>query len=495
VSIRRVTLALASVACLLVLISVPASARREPAAHPPHPVPSHPVYPHGNRPHTVPAGGLAANSSDPNDLISHGGFIWFDAYSPSTGNALWKSDTFTTTAIYKDIEPFELRWAGNRLFFVANDGTHGNELWVSNGTHAGTHQVKDSVTGPDSAQIYDMIVVGNRVFYEENDGIHGYEPWVSDGTPGGTHIAKDIVPGPDDSDPYQFGALGNKAVFTASTPSHGRELWVSDGTPTGTKLLRDIYPGPDGSYPYEFTRIGSRLAFTAEDDTHGYEVWVTDTTKAGTKLLKDIAPGTVGSYPDADNMLFTVVDGLLYFAANDGVHNSELWKTDGTTAGTKLAADIRPGSRAGNPQYLNATTNAMYINATDGTHGYELWKFDGTKGGTSLLKDIRPGIQSSFPYLDSYDSAAIGKKLLFGADDGTHGYEVWVTDGSATGTRLVKDIQPGSDSSEPYQFQTVKTGTIRGTVVFFVADNDARGRELWFSDGTNSGTHVIDIYP
>jgi len=272
-------------------------------------------------------------------------------------------------------------------------------------------------------------------------------------------------------------------------------LWASDGTPTGTRLLKDIYPGPDGSYPYEFTQIGSRVAFTAEDDTHGYEVWVTDATKSGTKLLKDIAPGTVGSYPDAEYVMFTRFNGLLYFAANDGVHNSELWKTDGTTAGTKLAADIRPGSVGGNPQSANHTSNAMYISAKDGTRGYELWKSNGTKAGTSFLKDIHPGFQSSYPYLDRYDSAALGKKLLFDADDGTHGYEMWVTDGSAAGTKLVKDIWQGPDSSGPYQYQTVNTGTIRGTVVFFVAEDTTRGRELWFTKGTNSGTHVIDLYP
>jgi ELWxxDGT repeat protein len=498
-SMRRALLAVMSAACLLVLLSMPAAARRVPLGHPSPMDQSRPALKHGNRvqinrSHITPHASEAPGSQ-PRDLVTHDGFVYFSAYAPGHGYALWKSDTFRTPVVKNDIDPFELAWAGNQLFFGANDGTHGDELWVSNGTSTSTHQITDAVPGPDGASIYDVTAVGNKVYYQADDGVHGYEPWVSDGTPTGTHMLKDLDPGPDGSNAYYFTALGNKVVFEAYTPAHGRELWISNGTSTGTRLLKDIQSGPDASFPYQLTRVGSRIVFTADDGLHGFEPWATDGTRAGTQLIKDIAPGTVGSYPDVQYSIFTTFNGFLYFTADDGVHNAELWKTDGTPAHTKLAVDMRPGPRGGNPYEADATNNALYIAATDGVHGYELWKSDGTKAGTAMLKDIWPGFMSSDLYLDGYNSAPLGNKLLFVADDGTHGYELWVTNGTSGGTKMVKDIWGGPESASPFNFVTDPTGTIRGTVVFFVADSLATGQELWFTDGTNSGTHVIDIYP
>src|SRR4051794_7823445 len=121
-SIRRTTLVIVSVACLLVLLSIPVAARpagrHTPSQHPRTAVPSRPVLDHGNRVSVRPHGTLA-NSSQPRDLVSHGGFVWFSAYAPGHGYALWKSDTFHLIAVKDDIDPFDLTWAGNKLFFVA----------------------------------------------------------------------------------------------------------------------------------------------------------------------------------------------------------------------------------------------------------------------------------------------------------------------------------------------------------------------------------------
>src|SRR5262249_8096125 len=158
-------LVFASVASLLLILSVPTAARQVPRNHPGNTAPTRPALTHGNRARVRPTG-VPANSSDPEDLVSPGGFAWVAAYSPAPPSALWKSSTFTTTAIKDNIEPFELVWAGNKLFFVASDGTHGDELWVSNGTNTSTHQIKDAVLGPDGLSIYDMVAVGNKVYFQ-----------------------------------------------------------------------------------------------------------------------------------------------------------------------------------------------------------------------------------------------------------------------------------------------------------------------------------------
>ncbi|MFM8893398.1 MAG: ELWxxDGT repeat protein, partial [Planctomycetia bacterium] len=113
----------------------------------------------------------------------------------------------------------------------------------------------------------------------------------------------------------------------------------------------------------------------------------------------------------------TAVGSTLFFVADDGVNGSELWKSDGTTAGTVLVKDIEPGSFGASPTSLTAVGNTLYFRAYTATNGHELWKSDGTATGTVLVKDIRPG--SSGSSLTSL--TAVGNTLYFTANDGVNG--------------------------------------------------------------------------
>src|SRR5205807_4268544 len=120
-----------------------------------------------------------------------------------------------------------------------------------------------------------------------------------------------------------------------------------------------------------------------------------------------------------------------------------IWTTDGTAVGTNLIANVsivRNGSSVfDSNSTLVSAGNAMFFQAGDGTNGYELWTSDGTTSGTLVLKDIAPGIASSNP---KYLTSANGK-LFFSATEATHGAQLWVSDGSSTGTTLVRDIFSG----------------------------------------------------
>src|SRR5262249_30949661 len=111
-------------------------------------------------------------------------------------------------------------------------------------------------------------------------------------------------------------------------------------------------------------------------------------------LLKNVNPGTLGSSPGQ----IVEVGDTVFFAANDNVHGRELWKTDGTDAGTALVKDINPGRGSSYPEYLTNFNGTLFFVANDGTNGKELWKSDGTAAGTVLVKDIRPGRGGSYPF-------------------------------------------------------------------------------------------------
>ena len=219
------------------------------------------------------------------------------------------------------------------------------------------------------------------------------------------------------------------------TTTTGRELWKSDGTEAGTVLVKDINPSatygyPRSSDPQELTDVDGTLFFRADDGANGQELWKSDGTEAGTVLVKDIEPGVYGSYPLSSSPLYlTNVDGTLFFSADDGSNGRELWKSDGTTLGTVLVKDINRGSYSGpygtfpyssQPSRLVNLNGTLFLRANDGVHGYELWKSDGTETGTMLVKDINPGVYSgpygSFGY-GSYPTelTSVNGMLFFGA--------------------------------------------------------------------------------
>ena len=443
-----------------------------------------------------------ARSSKPSDFADVRGTLFFTADDGVHGRELWKSDgTKAGTVLVKDINPGPgdgdgygptyLTAVGRKLFFTADDGVNGRELWKSNGTKAGTVLVKEITPGPGDGYGDDpkyLTAAGGKLFFSADDGTHGTELWKSNGTKAGTVLVEDINRRARSSSPSFLTAVGGKLYFVADG-TRDTELWKSNGTKAGTVLVKNINPGGqsnDYDYgPSSLAAAAGKLYFSDDDDNLGTELWTSNGTKAGTVLVKDIYPGTEAGayYPSSSYPAFlTASAGKLYFSATDRTHGGELWKSNGTKAGTVLVRNIKPGDDGSYPSFLTDMGGTLFFAARDGIHGEELWKSGGSSTGTVLVKNIRPGDASSSPS----SLAAVGGTMFFTATDGTHGQELWKSNGSSTGTVLVKDIRPC-----PGQYRGPSELTRVGSRLFFAGNDGVHGQELWKSNGTKAGTVLV----
>jgi ELWxxDGT repeat protein len=245
-------------------------------------------------------------------------------------------------------------------------------------------------------------------------------------------------------------------------------------------LVKDIRTGTNHSDPQELVNVNGTIFFSAIDGPNGIELWKSDGTNAGTVLVKDIYPSGSSNPQHLVN-----VNGVLFFIANNNTNGYELWKSDGTSAGTVLVKDINPGLSNSNPDNLTNVNGVLFFSAADGTNGAELWKSDGSTAGTVIVKDIYTGVGNAQPQ----NLCNSGGTLFFSADNGaTNGIELWKSDGTAAGTVMIKDIYSGTGNSNPGNITSV------GNIVFFKASEGTNGIELWKTDGTTAGTiMVLDI--
>ena len=270
---------------------------------------------------------------------------------------------------------------------------------------AGPTLIRDINPG-GSADPSSLTRVGNVIFFAADDGIHGRELWTSDGTAAGTRLVRDIRPAGESSSPDNLVAVGAWLFFTASDGVHGRELWKSDGTRAGTVMVKDINTHGPNSYcgngiymPYAPLAVGSRVFFFL----HCGGVWspvlyVSDGTAAGTHFVN--APyassreDAEGTHPVAD-----VLGKKLYFVARvetcdaegeNCIEVDQLWVTNGTDAGTHRMAGSPTADQI---TFLPAHGQSLYFTTTSqpdpsGSIEVRLWKTNGTASGTKPLTTV-----------------------------------------------------------------------------------------------------------
>ncbi|MBL9115413.1 MAG: hypothetical protein JNJ83_10445 [Verrucomicrobiaceae bacterium] len=447
--------------------------------------------------------GTNPGQSSPDQFTQLGAITLFAATSGAEGRELWKTDgTEAGTVLVKDIRsgsqsssPRFLATIGSTLYFSANDGNTGAELWKTDGTEAGTVMVKDIMPGIGDGCGVEAAVMGTTLIFAGRNSEGNTEVWKSDGTSGGTELVRDIRsngvnPG---SGPSSFLTVSPSLVlFIAEGDSTGRELYKTDGTLAGTVLVKDILTGSSSSTIQGMTLLGSTVFFGARDSASGYELWKSDGTNAGTVLVRDIIVGAATGALASPGRI-AAMGGHIYFTANSSTGNPELFKSDGTSAGTVLLKEINASTAqftgGSNPTSLTVVGSTLYFMATDGNFGVELWKSDGTNAGTVQVKDIQPGTGSggAVPGAGTPPTAlsVVGSTIYFYATDGTNGGELWKSDGTSGGTVMVKDYTLGAGSSQITNMRAA------GSSVFFSAIQPDGGTEPVISNGMAAGTGLL----
>ena len=356
-----------------------------------------------------------SGNSNPLYMTALGTAVFFSANDGSTGTELWMTQSpFDSARQVVDLNsgggsstPHELVTIGWTVFFVGDD-TSGREIWKVDPPYNASSTQKATQIHPlnpfGDADPRDLYVLNDQLFYKADDGVGGKELWLSVAPflPSTASRVTDLIDLPTSSDPNNLYAIGDTLFFNADFPFNpptpatntkpaykgnapsGRELWKTTPPyqPTYTIMVKDINPAAGSSNPQYLTSIGQTLFFTANDGKIGQELWKSnppyndtedDANIFNTDLVHDIDKGANSSNPAE----LTSLGSTLYFSANDGLYGRELWQSvpPYNPASTTIVADIDRGGASANPHDLTVVGPTLLFVATDATHGTELWKF------------------------------------------------------------------------------------------------------------------------
>jgi ELWxxDGT repeat protein len=423
-----------------------------------------------------------------------------DALLVFLGLQVWRTDgTADGTALLADFRHrgapgycfgWETADLGGAVLFPGYDADAGLALWRSDGTTAGTARVAGIERLGESSWPTELTQTGGRLFFTAWEPVGGWALWATDGTPAGTTRLSDTA---------AFRALGvDGTLFWTGY----RSLWTSDGTSAGTRAIVD-----DTSSRFwqaeHLTEVNGTLFFRAFDGGGASGLWKSDGTAAGTV--------PVASFACPSSALITGLNGTLFLSIGGGGCPGDvaLWKSDGTREGTVRVASISQDtfsflcSKDGGRTCYAAVGDVLFFGAErDGPDDtFDLWKSDGTEAGTTLIAHLG-GYPSDFTPLD-------GTRLFFKVDSAP-----WASDGTPAGTQPLTRSAPALDltTAEGTVFFSMggtlwrSDGTPNGTFqvapdptgVRILASHDATilvsarepegGLALWQSDGTAAGT-------
>lgn len=343
----------------------------------------------------------------------------------------------------------------------------------------------------ESSNPKDLTVFNNKLYFNADARrYNGFgmvtnpEVWSSDGSENGTVMLADLNKTQNDnagSYPLGFKAWKNKLYFVANGyPMPYQELYETDGTEAGTKKITSLelmVNVPRGLRTEVFTEFNNELYFVANDRTHGNELWKTDGTAAGTVMLKDINPkGGLVDY-SSDIHQFTVMGGKLYFFANDQANDDSLqiWRTDGTVTEKLLTYYVN-----GDDEMLNSmTASATHLYYT---YKGNLIKFDGTTATEIVTKG------SGGTNAPQHLTAFRGEVAFTFFTDNPLVHHLAITSADPKGYTELKGGMNGIMATSSTYYMPLVTVD---DMLYFTIPVSGNQEDFWKSDGTVAGTTLI----
>lgn len=404
-------------------------------------------------------------------LVSYNNQLLFGARNNGENNRFWRTDgTFEGTSI---VHPLYKSYSGYESFLNVSDAflfrdklyleiIHANktEYWETDGTTEGTmlsNPMGEDCTIPSymgQTDVPEFLRLNNSVFFR-----CGLDYFKADGTKYSLDNSGFMY-----WEPKAITEWKNHLIFSKSN----YELYITDSLPSGVKEITNIEVK---LYNNQAIGVDGLVFFSGKSSGYGCELWCYSEIKDSTYLVKDIEPGTSGSYPDR----FIAINGKVIFSVGLGTYIS-----DGTSEGTYPLFNLHVFQVENYPFYIHYM-NKLYFTAQDGAHGYELWATDGSLEGTELIKDIIIGDMSSGSFPSGF--VEYNGEFYFNASNGSN-TGIWKSDGTTDGTVPVLLAGPA------------KYFTVNNNLLYMVLNDGEHGNELWVSDGTEQGSHIVrDINP